>query len=103
MNTSKFFPGEVVILQSKKRLELNGEYTVLDVIRTGDLTKCRITGQTCRRVDVGSLAYRLVELKVKGTNGVEIIWNESALRKKHEPGAMSFTELMASLKSPIGV
>lgn len=97
MTNPKFFPGEVVILQSVNKPHLNGEYTVLDVIHGGDLIKCRITGKDCKRAESGIPAYRLVELIDEGTNGIEALWKESTLRKKHVPGDMSFTELMSSL------
>lgn len=97
MSNPKFFPSEVVILQSVDRPQRNGEYTVLDVVPPNTEFKCRISGKILIRKESPQLAYRLAELIEVGENGVESCWLETALRKKHIPGEMPFTELMTKL------
>jgi hypothetical protein len=36
-------------------------------------------------------------------DGTCIQWMQSVIRKKHQPGEQSFTELMQTLKSPVSV
>lgn len=93
----KFEVGEVVILQSKNKPECNGEYVVdyCSVCPIG--TKFNYSGYDYTH----SLA--VVGYFLDGANnhkGEPILFSESALRKKHTPGEMSFTDLMASLSSP---
>lgn len=81
----KFEVGEVVLLQSVMLPECNGEYTVL----------ARECGRY--RVPSGELyegfKYLLDDDNKDG-------WVERSLRKKHQPGELSFEELMHSLSSP---
>lgn len=107
MAAPKFKEGEVVILQSKSRPEMNGEYTIMQVVQKGDKYTCRMTGTPCGRV-MGTVSYRLEEVyptEVCRNHPyigleIEICWSESALRKKHE-GGMDFQSLIQSLKTPI--
>lgn len=81
----KFEVGEMVILQSVGSPECNGEYSVLG----------RAEGRY--RTPMNELfegyVYNL-------DDGSEVAWVETSLRKKHTPGELSFTDLMASLSSP---
>lgn len=82
----KFEVGEVVILDSKHRPECNGEYVVVDAMYglwRNNTTKEIREGWT----------YKL-------NDGSKDPWGEPSLRKKHQPGELSFTDLMASLSSP---
>lgn len=87
--TPKFSVGEVVILQSQHNPEANGEYTVLSFERGIG----RPSGVEC-------YVYMLDGVLSWSKLGS---WAESALRKKHQPGEHSFTDLMASLKNPVSV
>lgn len=94
----KFEVGEVVILQSKSLPEHNGEYVIVfySVAEIGSLFTYK---NTSYRHNKECIAYFLdgpLDLK-----GDDILWSESALRKKHIPGELSFTNLMASLSSPM--
>lgn len=107
MSVPKFSVGEVVILQSKSRPELNGEDVVKQLVLPGDKFLCRLSNEKVRYKGY-TLGYILEStiLEGKNTTGefvVEIVWSESALRKKHQPGEMSFNELMNSLKYPVKV
>lgn len=84
----KFEVGEVVLLRSLTRPEINGECTVLEVLYREDGYIGHVTGE------VSHFAYRTTTYSEHGG------WIESALRKKHQPGEMSFDSLMASLSSP---
>lgn len=100
MTNPKFFPGEVVILQSVKYPEFNGEHIVRRIMKDGDEYKCRHSGKTLVNRTSSPILYILEDiLTAKSEKGsiVEIGWKESALRKKHIPGEMSFTELMSKL------
>jgi hypothetical protein len=92
MNPS-FSVGEVVILQSKNFPECNGDATVLEYVPPGELSA---SGELNTH---GVDGYRL---DVIASNG-NLWWSPSALRKKHQPGEQSFTQLMQTLKSPVSV
>lgn len=101
----KYSEGESVILQSISRPEYNGEYTVEKVLKNGDTYVCRSTGTIITRMDKPSFGYILNEVVITGTNVfgfvVEAAWQESALRKKHQPSQMSFQSLMQTINSPV--
>ena len=101
----KYSEGESVILQSINHPEYNGEYTVEKVLKNGDTYVCRSRGTLITRMDKPSFGYILNEVVVTGTNAVgfvvEAAWQESALRKKHEPSQMSFQSLIQSINSPV--
>lgn len=74
----KFEVGEVVLVVSPIDPAVNGEYTILDV---------------------GFSLYRFQpDYDIGLKDGRRAL--ESSLRKKHQPGEMSFDSLMASLSSP---
>lgn len=97
--------GEVVLLRSKSAPELNGEYTVRNVVNYGENYTCRLTGAQIRNVpSTGDLfSYILeeviIETEIDGRT-YENAWKHTALRKKHEPSQQSFKDLMTTLKSP---
>lgn len=98
----KYSEAESVILKSTSHPEFNGEYTVSKVLQKDEVTVCRITG--LRHSHTGKLSnygYLLDCPKLNKTSGVEAIWAESALRKKHEPSQMSFQSLIQSINSPV--
>ncbi len=99
MNRPKFEVGEVVILKSDLHSEYNGEYTVENIVGRGDSYKDRLNGDI-RTSNDNQYGYQLSQ--VHTYNGREIVWKEAYLRKKHQPGEMSFTNLMSSLKQPQG-
>lgn len=89
--TPKFIVGEAVILHSKNHPECNGEYSVTQVWppdgerKSPDkITIATTFGYTLSCDDPSSLSC----------------WAESALRKKHQPGELSFSSLMGSLNAP---
>lgn len=105
MTNPKFFPGEVVILQSVKYPEFNGEHIIRRIIKDGDEYKCRHSGKTLVFGTSSPIVYILEDiLTAKSEKGsiIELGWEESALRKKHIPGEMSFTELMETLTAKEG-
>lgn len=106
--TPKFSVGEVVILQSVNRPDLNGECTIGAVVtRQGQATEDRVhpAGFVIRKGERIAAGYVLQELMPYSTttdgHKCELLWAESALRKKHQPGDMSFTELMVNLSQPV--
>lgn len=99
MNKAKFEVGEVVILQSVSHSHYNGEHVVENVVAPGEDFIDRFNGNNVRSTDTG-YGYQLSDLH--SYNGREIVWKEAYLRKKHQPGEMSFTSLMSSLKQPQG-
>ena len=101
---NKFEVGEVVILQSEDRPELNGEYTIRHVIYYGDAFYDRLAKKKLKRMPSnyvdGVAAYNFEEIiKSPSGEGVEACWMESALRKKHIGGDMSYDQLVNSLKT----
>ena len=104
MNRPKFEVGEEVVLASRECPHLNGEYFVDLVIKTGDSYKDRITSKITTLVYGGATyGYLLSNIAKAPELNQEIVWDESALRKKHKPAEMSFSALMQSLTSPVGV
>lgn len=93
----KFEVGEVVLLQSKSYPELNGECTVKAVVGPNETVKA----EDDSGVTYSSPNYTYsLDVSVMHNGGLTSHWQESALRKKHTPGELSFTDLMASLSSP---
>ena len=105
MNRPKFEVGEEVILVSKECPHLNGDYFVDLVIKIGESYKDRITSKITTLVDAGAATYGylLSNIAREPELNREVVWDESALRKKHKPAEMSFSALMQSLTSPVGV
>lgn len=100
--TPKFSVGEVVILQSISMPECNGEYTVACVADDGERFIDPHYGiqRTCRGPGVGYVLSDASLIAVKLSRNSQTgsaIWAESALRKKQQPGELSYTELLESL------
>ena len=90
MSAPYFKVGEEVILESKYAPHLNGECTVLEVIKS-----VRSFNVDTGERKTGNILYKLT---IETPNGCH--WSQSALRKKHE-GGEDFKSLMNNLKSPI--
>jgi len=98
--TPKFSVGEVVILQSVSCPQWNGEYSVLMVIPYGTSYECPFFGTSCDNDDSYGYGYILDDPRLHDVvHGLQcsISWAEHALRKKHQPGELSYTELLESL------
>jgi len=94
MAQPKFAVGEIVILQSKRFPELNGEYPVVDVLAPGE--SARVDGVPLVN-DQGGFGYNL-GCRAVGHSGW---WCESALRKRHQPGEYSWKDLKTILQLPV--
>ncbi len=96
MNHPKFEVGETVILQSSRHSEYNGEYVIEGITKGGDIYKgVEVeTFKDCWHYDLGFITK---------DHKIYSVWAESSLRKKHKPAEMSFSTLMQSLTSPVGV
>ena len=104
MNRPKFEVGEEVILESKKYPDLNGEYFIHQVLYPKDVYNCRISGGMIKRdVESETFVYLLDKPLCSDRTDIEACVKESSLRKKHKPAEMSFSALMQSLTSPVGV
>lgn len=100
----KFEVGEVVLLRSKSRPHLNGDdYKVHAILAPNQGHISRLVKNTVIICDGDGWGYILDDSSgpvIDDTDGDEMCWSESVLRKKHQPGEMSFDSLMASLSSP---
>jgi len=94
MDQPKFAIGEIVILQSKRFPELNGEYQVVDVVSPGE---SRLVDGFSMVNDRGGFGYSL-GVRAAGHSGW---WCESALRKRHQPGEYSWQDLKTILRLPV--
>lgn len=105
MNRPKFEVGEEVILVTKTFPEHNGERVVEAVLTRGENYTGRLTGfNVLLELDnLHTFVYLLSGKEVDPRDGLEIVWAESSLRKKHKPAEMSFSALMQSLTSHVGV
>lgn len=90
-----FSVGEEVILNSRECPECNGEYVVDVVVPAFGGTRCRITGKYFL-TGGGGFGYKLSEAFL-GDRGVEYLWSQSALKKKHKPSNESFGTMMDNL------
>lgn len=98
----KFAIGEVVIFvdDTEEWSFLNGEYTIHDISTPIISEQCSMGSNTYSvpNIEDGVYCYSL------GPNllgdGIVYAVTERLLRKKHQPGEMSFTELMSSLNVP---
>lgn len=90
--TPKFSVGEVCLLQSVDHPELNGDVTVLKIVNNGE-EYTSPDGQL-HRLGAEGFAYVLDRDAANGNP----FWNESALRKKHDPSDYGFYELMENIK-----
>lgn len=102
----KFQEGEVVILQSASSPDLNGEVIIHKIIYDGMEHLDRVSGQTLLAPEGYGIGYLIDPVYFQSYDKVsgglcEIVWNESALRKKHKGSDMNFQQLMSSLNSPI--
>lgn len=93
-----FAVGEEVILCSKKYPEINGEYSIHGIIFYGDEVRCRLTGLIMKTK--AKFGYTLDD-PIKDPNcksGTEGIFDQSCLRKKHDPCGESYSKLIQSTK-----
>lgn len=98
MREPYFKVGEEIILQSKEKPNLNGEYVIKKVTRGGDSYKCRLTGKMvfCPW-GIEEFGYLLEEV-MTADRDFENCWHPSALRKKYKPAEESFKELLNNIK-----
>ena len=92
MTSPKFHVGEVVILQSNKSPHLNGEYTVLAIVYTGGTYQ----GYRCNFDQ--PFAY---DVGINAPGEKPHLAAENVLRKRHQPGSMSYNQLIKSLSQPV--
>lgn len=85
---AKFSVGEVVILQSVHYPEENGETTVINM----RFQENPLNASTLEAMDSGWV------YTIEGKTGE---WHECAIRKKQQPGTLTYDQLMQSLRSPI--
>lgn len=95
----RFSAGEVVILQSVNYPQYSGEYEILKVLFYNDEFPDRLD-ETTTIICEGDIAYVFTKPLASCTQRGECIWAEQSLRKKHQPGEISFRSLMDTLKSP---
>ena len=103
----KFEVGEVVLLRSESAPSLNGEYTVVMVIGPSAFftDPYTVASAFANDGDDATSSYILDDPSMRHEPNEcgdiwSFRWDESALRKKHQPGEMSFRDLMQSLKEP---
>jgi len=103
MSKPYFEVGEEVIVCSRDLPELNGPAVIIGVGKTPQ-ERCQLLEESNPGFafdvlnDVG-IAY-LTDPPSKGHTFPVGLWNQSALRKKHDPGK-SFDKLMSDLKQPL--
>lgn len=84
-----FSVGEEVILVSRDFPEYNGEYTIRKILSKGDKTlHCRVSN-TLKSYYTSRVGYQMEEILSRKSDtcndDIEIVWDQSALRKKHKP------------------
>lgn len=98
---AKFSVGELIVLQSKSMPQYNGEYTVEGIIKKDERHICRLTKRILVQSDDFGYVLSTPLFDLINNDGYETFWAESALRKRQEPGELSYAQLMQSLRSPI--
>ena len=84
MKTPMFSQSEEVIVKSIDLPQYNGDYSIAAVYLC-DLITCRVTGDVLWYDDgLSGVSYHLDPI-VLNTEGNEVVWDQSALRKKHKP------------------
>ncbi|WP_122544350.1 hypothetical protein [Pseudomonas viridiflava] len=101
MSQFKFSVGEPVILQCLDYPHLNGEYTVTHCIHAHEVYPDPEFGQALRAEILGYFldGARLILQDADGKPATAL-WFEGALRKKYQPGDLSFNELLKGIGSP---
>ena len=94
MSEPKYSVGEVVILQSVSRPEMNGQYAVTQVVRAGGT----YTSQYLGGVHIALDKHNTASYELDGCDNVAL-WAERALRKKHQGSDDSFEEMVSKLKT----
>lgn len=101
MSQFKFSVGEVVILQCRDYPHLNGEYTVTHCIHAHEVYQDPEFGQPlCAEILGYFLDGARLILQDGDGNAATALWYECALRKKHQPGELSFKELLQGIGTP---
>lgn len=90
----KYSEGEIVILNSPSYPQYNGEYPVVGISKSGQTYRGKVVeaGSKNWYYDLGFNTPKYKEFS---------LWNETCLRKKHEPSQMSFQFLIQSINSPV--
>jgi hypothetical protein len=103
MSTPKFAVGEQVIVTCPEIPIYNGDHTVREILQPQDTYFDRCAGMRLRTnpppMPHIKFGY-IMEAVLPDDDGFEVIYDESCLRKKHEPGEISFKELMEEHKEP---
>lgn len=101
MTKALFSVGEEVILQSKDEPRYNGDgYTVDMVVHPGEDFRDPVNSKMYNNFTTDIVyiihPYIMVEFDDDDDGGV-LLFKESSLRKKHQPGEMSFSDLMQKI------
>jgi len=105
MSIPKFAVGEVVIVACSQFPIHDGEHTIRGILEPGSIYFDRLAHRDLRTVPVGATSPfgYIMEAVLDDTDGFEVIYDERALRKKHQPGELSFEELVNEQKQPASV
>lgn len=97
-----FAVGEVVIVSCHNFPHYDGEHTVREVMQRGDVYFDRLANQVFRTMPppTASLYGYQMDAVLEDDDGFEVIYDQSCLRKKHQPGELSFEELVNEHKEP---
>lgn len=95
-----FSVGEEVILCSKLQPEINGEYVVERIILPGEIIVCRLTGIQFQDYGEQSFGYMFENAIMDNDciDGIEVVWSQKSLRKKHRPADQSFSDMIKSTR-----
>ena len=96
MKTPLFNQGEDVTVKSRDLPQHNGDYSIVGVYIC-DFITCRVTGELLWYGEGESgVSYHLDPI-VLDSEGNEVVWEESALIKKHKPSNKSLSRLILDL------
>ena len=103
MTRPLFEEGEEVILQSATLPHFNGEYSIHSIVFQGDIYTDRLTDGLVKATynddETKDIPGYLLDIPMLDpSTKYEIIWCQTALRKKHKGSDFSFSELMQDLK-----
>lgn len=86
--------GEIIILNSPNYPQYNGEYSVAGISKRGQVYKGKVVEARSEDFyyDLGFNTPKYKEFT---------LWNETCLRKKHEPSQMSFQSIIQSINNPM--
>lgn len=101
---SWFDVGEEVVIQSVSNPQYNGKsFIIKNIFDKGERYQDRANGYNYFMTDGPGFLMEQVLKDATESDGRELVFNQSALRKKHKPSDESFKDMMQNIKSDVRI